>query len=55
MPSPALEEKAGPHPLENRLSGLLGLLILTELQTTDNKPGKTRKAEIKDEQQKEKK
>lgn len=55
MLSPALQEKVGPHPLENRLSGLLGLLILTEPPTTDNKPGRTRKADMKDEQQKEKK
>lgn len=51
MPSPALEEKAGPHPLENRLSGQPGLLILTALQTTDKKkPGRTREAEMEDDE-----
>lgn len=42
---PALAEMAGPRPLESHLSGLPGFLTWTALQTTGNKPGRTREAE----------
>lgn len=41
----ALEETAGPHPSESRLSGLSELLTLTVLQTAENKPAGTREAQ----------
>lgn len=49
MQDPALEETAGPHPLESHLSGPPEPLTLTALQTTENKPGRTREAEREDE------
>lgn len=48
--SRVLEEMVGPHPLESRPSELPGLLTLTALQTTANKPGRIRKAKVEDEE-----